>query len=268
METTEGDRITQYGCLSFHAKRDGCPKLSLVIKNKWPLGWTKSWFYCRVPCRRSSEGGKSMHALHSRMSELDYAIEPEVECPDNDPNDIVFVRATATIRGHDTIEEYVACKMYPLAVGFGFKSVPLGATLVSKVETPLPLFAVGNVAAEHVDHVLVEIETEAEKVLGSFGSKEYDAICMANIPNGSHLNRVLEQMGVSYAPCPLSGSKDSQAAIKEWKADVSKKPTTKRAKAGPSRAMPSKTTPPPPKSGPAKKISILKIARLKGKPVP
>jgi hypothetical protein len=39
-----------------------------------------------------------MHALHSWMSELDYAIEPEVECPDNYPNDDAFVRATATIR--------------------------------------------------------------------------------------------------------------------------------------------------------------------------
>jgi hypothetical protein len=38
-----------------------------------------------------------------------------------------------------------------------------------KVETPLPLFAVGTIAAEHVDCVLVKIETEAERVLGSFG---------------------------------------------------------------------------------------------------
>jgi hypothetical protein len=40
-----------------------------------------------------------MHALHSRMSELDYAIEPEVECPDNDPNDAAFVRVTTTSGG-------------------------------------------------------------------------------------------------------------------------------------------------------------------------
>jgi hypothetical protein len=47
---------------------------------------------------------------------------------------------------------------------------------------------------------------EAEKVLGSFGPKEYDALCMVNIPNGGHLNRVLEQMGVSYASHPLPSS--------------------------------------------------------------
>jgi hypothetical protein len=64
VETLEGDWIAQYGCLTFHAKRDGSPKLSLTVKNKWSVGWTKSWFYCRVSCRRSSGGGKGICALH------------------------------------------------------------------------------------------------------------------------------------------------------------------------------------------------------------
>jgi hypothetical protein len=180
--------ITQYRCPNFHAKRDGGPKLSLTIKDKWPAGWTKSWFYYRVPCRWSSRDGKSVYALHSWMCELDYTVEPEVECPDNDPNDAAFVWTTATIRGRDAIEEYATCKMYSLAIGFGFESVPLGTTPVSKVETPLPLFVVGTVAAGHADQVLAEIETEAERVLGSFGPREYDALRMVNIPNSSRLN--------------------------------------------------------------------------------
>jgi hypothetical protein len=179
VETPEGDRIAQYGYLNFHDKRDGSPKLSLVIKNKWSSGWTKSWFYCRVPCRWSSEGGKSVHSLHSWMRKLDYAVEPKVECPDNNPNDAAFVWAIATISDHDDVKEYVVCKTYPLAAGFGFESVPLGTTLVSRVETPLPLFVVGNVAVEHTDRVLPEIETEAEKVLGSFRPKEHDALRLA-----------------------------------------------------------------------------------------
>jgi hypothetical protein len=152
VKTLEGDQIVQYGCLNFHAKRDGSLKLSLVIKNKWSSGWTKSWFYFYVPCRRSFKGGKSIYALHSRMSELDLAIEPEVECPNDDPNDAAFVRGTTTIGGRDAVNEYVACRMYPLAAGFSFKSVPVGMTIMSKVETFLPLFAVGTIAAEHADH--------------------------------------------------------------------------------------------------------------------
>jgi hypothetical protein len=155
------------------------------------------------------------------MSELDFAIEPEVECLDNDPNDVAFIRATATIGGCDVVEEYVACKIYLLAADFCFENVPLGMTLVSKVEAALPLFAVGNVTAEYTASVLAEVETLAEKVLGSFGPKEYDALYTTNIPNDGHLNQVLEQMGVSYAPRPLLGSVASKAATKRAKASPS-----------------------------------------------
>jgi hypothetical protein len=72
------------------------------------------------------------------MNELDYAVEPEVECLDNNPNNAAFMRATATIGGRDAVEEYVTCKMYPLAAGFGFDSVTLGTTPVLKVDTPRP----------------------------------------------------------------------------------------------------------------------------------
>jgi hypothetical protein len=125
VETPEGEMVAQYGCLNFHAKKDGGMKLSLANKNKWSAGWTRSWFYCHVPYLHSSEGGKSVHVLHSWMSTLDYTVEPEVECSDDDPNNDDFVRATTTIGGWDTIEEFVACKMFPLASGFGFKDVPV-----------------------------------------------------------------------------------------------------------------------------------------------
>jgi hypothetical protein len=84
----------------------------------------------------------------------------------------------------------VACKRYLLAAGFSFKNVPVETTLVSKVEICLPLFAVGTIAAEHIDRFLVKVETDDEKVLGSFGPREYDALAMANIPN--RLDQVFE----------------------------------------------------------------------------
>jgi hypothetical protein len=31
------------------------------------------------------------------MGDLDYAVEPKVECLDNDPNNVAFIRATVTI---------------------------------------------------------------------------------------------------------------------------------------------------------------------------
>jgi hypothetical protein len=184
VEIPDGEMFTQYGYLNFHAKRDGGPKLSLAIKNKWSARWTKSWFYCRVPHLRSSEGGKSMHILHSWVSALNYTVEPEVECSDDDPNDAAFIRATNTIRGRDAIEEFVACKMFPLSSGFGFKDVTIGTTPVSKIQTLLLLFPVEPLSVEDVAHVLAEVDTEAKRFLGSFGLREYDTLMMVKLPYG------------------------------------------------------------------------------------
>jgi hypothetical protein len=207
-----------------------------------------------------------VYALHSQMGDLDYAIEPEVECLDNDPNDANFIRVTATIGGRDTVEEYVACKIYPLAASFSFESAPLGATPVSKVETPLLLFVVGTIAVEHVDHFLVEVEIEVERVLGIFRLRGYDAFMVENILNGGRLNHILEQMWVSYFPQPQPGSAASQLANKKRKVEVANKPPAKRVKAGSGQAPSSRMVPPPPKAGPAKKVGVLKIARPKVKP--
>jgi hypothetical protein len=98
-----------------------------------------------------------MYTLHLWMSELDYAVKPKVECPDNDPTDAAFIQVTATNGGCDALEEYVACRIYLLAASFGFKNVPLGMTPVSKVETPLLPFAMGTIAAEHTNHLLVVV---------------------------------------------------------------------------------------------------------------
>jgi hypothetical protein len=49
--------------------------------------------------------------------------------------------------------------------------VPLGMTHLSKVETPLLLFVVGPVATEHANRILVEVEMDAERVLGASGQK-------------------------------------------------------------------------------------------------
>jgi hypothetical protein len=92
-----------------------------------------------------------MYSLHSWMGELDYDVESEVECPDTDPSNAAFVRAAATIRGRDVVEEYVACKIYPLAASFGFESAPLGTTPMSKVETPLLLLAMGTITMKRAD---------------------------------------------------------------------------------------------------------------------
>jgi hypothetical protein len=69
------------------------------------------------------------------MSMMDYTMELEVECPNNNANDATFVCATATIGGRDTVEEFLTCGMYPLASSFSFKDTTICTTAISKVIT-------------------------------------------------------------------------------------------------------------------------------------
>jgi hypothetical protein len=91
------EKFQQFGVLDFHARRGGRAKLTPAIKNNWSPEWTKAWFYCKVHV--CSQGGKSVHALHSHMSGLDFRTEPPFDCIDDDSGDVLFVRATKFIGG-------------------------------------------------------------------------------------------------------------------------------------------------------------------------
>jgi hypothetical protein len=90
--------------------------------------------------------------------------------------------------GRDTFDEFLACGIYPLSAGFGFKSVTTGMTTMSKVEMPLPVFPMETISTEITDRFLVKVEKDAEKILGSYGPKEHDACEMAKLSNGGCLN--------------------------------------------------------------------------------
>jgi hypothetical protein len=117
---------------------------------------------------------------------------------DSNINDVAFVQATTMIGGRDIIKEFLACRMYPLLVGFGFKNVTDGTTAMSKVVVPLPVFPVEPILMENVHHFLAKVETEPERILGSYGPKEHDACIAVKLPNGGRLSRVFEQMGAAY----------------------------------------------------------------------
>jgi hypothetical protein len=137
------------------------------------------------------------------MSALDYIVEAKVDCSYIDVNDTAFVQATTMIGGHDPVEEFLACGMYPLSSGFGFRDVAIRTTIVSKVETALPIFPVEAVSAGSANHFLAKVKSDADKFLGSYGPREYYVCMLAKLPNSGRLNRVFEQMGVPYAAAPV-----------------------------------------------------------------
>jgi hypothetical protein len=133
-----------------------------------------------------------VYALHSWISMVDYMVEPEVEFPNSNVN--------------DAVEEFFACGMYPPGSSFDFRDVTVGTTVVSKVKTPLAFFLVEPVSAEDAGCFQAKVETDADRILGSFRPKEHDALMMAKLPNDDRLNQVFEKMGIPYALHPMSGT--------------------------------------------------------------
>jgi hypothetical protein len=143
------------------------------------------------------------------MNALDYTMELEVDCPDNDVNDVAFVRVIAIIGGHNAVEEFLACGMYPLSSGFGFRDVAVGMTVVLRVETSLSIFPVEAIHVEEADRFLAMVKMDTERILGSYGHREQDALMTAKLLIGGHLNWLFDQKGAPCAPQPMPGTEAS-----------------------------------------------------------
>jgi hypothetical protein len=144
-------------------------------------------------------------------------------------------------------------------LGFCFKGVAIGMTVVSKVEMPLPIFLLEAISAEEARRFPVKVKTDAERILGSYGPREHDACVIVKLPNSGCLNYVFEQIRVPYALRPLSGMEASQSVTSKRKTDISKNMTAKKPKlAQRGKAALVKMTPP--------KRIVIKVDRLRAKP--
>jgi hypothetical protein len=101
------------------------------------------------------------------MAPLYFLTEPSFECGDDDFGDLAFVRAMGLIGGQDVVEEYMACKMFPLSASFNFIEIVDQETPVSKVTMPLLEFPLAKLQGESNDHFLVRVELGVENIVGS-----------------------------------------------------------------------------------------------------
>jgi hypothetical protein len=81
------------------------------------------------------------------------------------------------------MEEFIACIMYPLAVGVGFDRVAMNTTPISKLQVPLLKFVV-VCKDDNEDDVqfLARVELEAGGIVGSYTKADHNA-CHAHVCN-------------------------------------------------------------------------------------
>jgi hypothetical protein len=86
-------------------------------------GWTKAWFYYKVPLHPCLRGGKTVHALRSHMSALNFHTKPSISDSAQDLNDDAFIWASRNIGGRDVVEVFVSCGVWMLSDGVDFEHV-------------------------------------------------------------------------------------------------------------------------------------------------
>jgi hypothetical protein len=125
-------------------------------------------------------GGKSVHALRSRMSALRIHTKPSFNYPNNDLSDEGFILASRYIGGRDIVEEFMPCGIWPLAAGVDFEHVKVRETSVLKLKVPLPKFPLRRQEDEDNTELLVRIEQEARVIMGNYTHTEHEA-CIASL---------------------------------------------------------------------------------------
>jgi hypothetical protein len=110
-----------------------------------------------------------------------------INCSDSDTGDVAFVKSTGFIRGWDVVEEYVACRLYPLLASVSFREVVDGVAPASKLKLSLPKFHIVR-SDEEVDiKFLARVELEAENVVSNYSRPDHEG-CVKFLPNGGRLN--------------------------------------------------------------------------------
>jgi hypothetical protein len=90
-------------------------RLTPAMKNKWTSGWDGNWFYCHMPAEQSTNvRGKGSYPLSSTMTPLNYLMEVPSSCGPEDTNFAAFAEVTSIIGGHDAMEEFHTCGLWPL----------------------------------------------------------------------------------------------------------------------------------------------------------
>jgi hypothetical protein len=59
------ERFQQFIVINFHLRQGGEAMLTPTIKNKWSIGWRKTWFYCKEPLHACPRGDPSTLFAHT-----------------------------------------------------------------------------------------------------------------------------------------------------------------------------------------------------------
>jgi hypothetical protein len=160
-------------------------------------GWVRNWFYCKVPSEQKADvRGKGNYPLRSVLNQLEYLTDAPFECGPNDANVVAFGEAAVIIGGHDAVEEFLMCDIWPLCENYEFEVEGLELP-ISKVVMPMP--KVTPIIVKHESEAALEawIVMVANQLVGNYCMMEHNSC--TGLQHG-RLNCVFELASVHYQP--------------------------------------------------------------------
>jgi hypothetical protein len=136
-------------------------------------------------------------------------MEVTFECGPTDTNVTAFTEAALIIGARDTIEEFLACGLWPLSEKIGFK-VEIKENPLLKVVVLMPQVTPVIGAQELGSTFEARIATASYLLVGNYNIAEHNAY------KGRHhgrLNRVFKLAGVLYQPRPERIAFKRKAAV-------------------------------------------------------
>jgi hypothetical protein len=138
------------------------------------LLWRAGEAYPRCEEQVADVRGKGKYPLRSTMTPLDHLTDATFECSPEDVNVVAFAKVTSIIGGHDVVEEFLACGIWPLSKSYEFE-VERKETPLSKVMVPIPKVTptIGKQESEAIFKAW--IATAANLLVGNYGFTEHNA---------------------------------------------------------------------------------------------
>jgi hypothetical protein len=132
------------------------------------------------------------------MTELSYLTEVPSSYGSDDADFVAFVEATSLIGGHNVVEEFLACGLWPLGELFGFR-VETKESPLSKVMVLMPLITVTIMEWESEAKFVAHVENAANLLVGNYNIVEHKAYQGLRY---SRLNHIFELARVLCQPRP------------------------------------------------------------------
>jgi hypothetical protein len=131
-----------------------------------------------------------------------YIVFPWFKLKKGDKGEDVLRYAARTSSGHNLVEEFIACRMWPLTHGWDLGIVkPHPMPCLNNQMVLSPAFAIEPRGRDATTFVL-EVEAEAVKIVGKYSSKTELTRSWDIRGSNARLNRVFELNGFWYDPYP------------------------------------------------------------------